>query len=83
MTKDAAGNFYGTTRQGGGNGYGNVYYLARSGSGWTVTPIYTFTGGADGADPRYQVVFGLTAVSTERAGWGNRKRLWTPGPCSN
>ncbi len=65
-TKDAAGNFYGTTRQGGGNGYGNVYRLARSGSGWTVTPIYTFTGGADGANPQYRVVFGPDGSLTER-----------------
>jgi len=47
---DGAGNLYGTTVQG-GSGSGTVFQLAPSGSGWTHTVLYPFTGGADGAEP--------------------------------
>ena len=47
---DSAGNLYGTTSVG-GSGYGTVYELSPSGSGWTETTLYAFTGGADGASP--------------------------------
>jgi uncharacterized repeat protein (TIGR03803 family) len=47
---DGAGNLYGTTVQG-GSGSGTVFQLAPSGSGWTHTVLYRFTGGADGAEP--------------------------------
>lgn len=50
LTMDAAGNFYGTTYAG-GTGYGVVYKLKHSGASWTVAPLYTFSGGADGANP--------------------------------
>jgi uncharacterized repeat protein (TIGR03803 family) len=45
---DAAGNLYGTTFDGGVNGGGTVYELSPSGSGWTFTTIYSFTGGYGG-----------------------------------
>jgi len=48
LIQDAAGNFYGTTNQGGANGGGTVFKLDPSG---TVTILYDFTGGADGAGP--------------------------------
>jgi len=54
---DRLGNLYGTTSAG-GSGYGTVFELKRSGSGWTLTTIYTFTGGSDGADPLARVVIG-------------------------
>ena len=46
---DKAGNLYGTTTTG-GNGYGNVFKLTRSGSVWTESSIYNFAfpGGAYG-----------------------------------
>ncbi len=56
-TMDEAGNLYGTTH-GGGAGYGTVYQLKHKGSGWTVNPLYSFTGGSDGAIPISTVVFG-------------------------
>ena len=44
---DPAGNLYGTPF--GGHGLtGEVYELARNGSGWTKTTLYTFTGFSDG-----------------------------------
>ena len=63
LTPDGAGNFYGTDvgnfqGQGYGVGYGTVFKLTQTQSGWSVAPIYTFTGGSDGAYPFSQVVFG-------------------------
>ena len=48
---DSAGNLYGTTSAGGSNGYGTVFELSPSGGGWTETTPYSFTDGADGANP--------------------------------
>ncbi|MFZ0314523.1 MAG: choice-of-anchor tandem repeat GloVer-containing protein [Candidatus Korobacteraceae bacterium] len=53
---DSAGNLYGTAMSGGlpgctGFGCGTVYKLSPSGSGWTETTLYSFTNGADGAEP--------------------------------
>jgi uncharacterized repeat protein (TIGR03803 family) len=58
LTKDAAGNFYGTTREGGRYGFGTVFKLAQNGPTWILTPIYSFAGGNDGAYPDAKVVFG-------------------------
>jgi len=57
LVSDAAGNLYGTTVVGGepggceGAGCGVVYKLSPTAAGWVQTVIYTFTGGADGAEP--------------------------------
>ena len=66
LTLDRAGNLYGTTNYGGnlgGNcgasGCGTVFRMARQGSSWLVTPLYSFAGGTDGANPNVaNVVFG-------------------------
>ena len=42
VTKDAAGNLYGTTYYGGANDVGLVYKLAHRGSGWVLSPLYSF-----------------------------------------
>jgi len=69
---DQAGNLYGSTLYGGGagcggDGCGTVYQLARSGSGWTESVIYSFAGGADGEVPtsgltldRFGNLYGVT-----------------------
>ena len=49
-------NVYGTTQ--GGGGYANVFKLAHRGSGWVLTPLYVFTGGADGEGPESGLVIG-------------------------
>jgi uncharacterized repeat protein (TIGR03803 family) len=54
---DNAGNLYGTTVYGGTYGWGTVYELTPSGSGWTVTVLYTFQGGSDGRDPFGGLIF--------------------------
>ncbi len=54
VTFDRAGNIYGTTGYGGqgcfGEGCGTVYRLTPSGSGWTESVIYAFSG-SDGLMP--------------------------------
>ena len=51
LVMDSAGNLYGTTVQGGIHGSGTVFRLSPSGSEWTHTVLYNFTGGADGGEP--------------------------------
>ena len=55
VTMDRVGNLYGTSSHG-GIGHGTVYKLQRK--GWTFNPIYSFAGGADGANPTARVIVG-------------------------
>jgi uncharacterized repeat protein (TIGR03803 family) len=48
---DSTGNLYGSTVQGGKFGSGTVFRLSPSGSTWTHTVLYSFTGGIDGGEP--------------------------------
>jgi uncharacterized repeat protein (TIGR03803 family) len=48
LVKDSAGNFYGTTELGGTSNCGTVFRLAPN---LSETPIHTFAGGSDGAQP--------------------------------
>jgi uncharacterized repeat protein (TIGR03803 family) len=57
LTIDRTGNLYGTTLSGGA-GYGTVFKLTKTGSGWVFSTLYTFTGGSDGASPRSRVILG-------------------------
>jgi len=52
LVMDKAGNLYGTTRFGGPASAGTVFELSPSGSSWTETVLYSFTGGADGGSPQ-------------------------------
>ena len=60
---DQAGNIYGTTGNGGSGtgcesyGCGVVFKLTRSGSGWTESVLWNFTGGNDGGVPLSGVIF--------------------------
>jgi uncharacterized repeat protein (TIGR03803 family) len=51
LVRDAAGNLYGMSVQGGQFGAGTVFRISPAGSGWTETVLYSFTGGADGGQP--------------------------------
>lgn len=51
-------NFYGTTSSGGKYGYGTVFKLVQKGSAWIFTPLYSFAGGYDGANPYARVTLG-------------------------
>jgi uncharacterized repeat protein (TIGR03803 family) len=53
---DSHGNMYGANVNGGA-GYGVVYEMTPSASGWNYQVIYTFTGGADGANPDSPLIF--------------------------
>ena len=55
LIRDSAGNLYGTTQFGGSAGAGTVYKLDTSAH---EIVLYTFTGGADGANPRAGLVRG-------------------------
>jgi uncharacterized repeat protein (TIGR03803 family) len=48
---DVSGNLYGTTSAGGTYGYGTVFQLKPSKSGWTENILYNFQGGNDGDVP--------------------------------
>lgn len=56
LTFDKTGHLYGTTMNGGINGYGTVFELSHKKSGWEETVIYTFSW-KDGANPIAGVVF--------------------------
>jgi len=65
LIMDRHGNLYGTARYGGyyggncnGLGCGTVFELARSGSGWVLKSLHSFTETNDGADPVGALVFG-------------------------
>jgi uncharacterized repeat protein (TIGR03803 family) len=58
LTMDRAGNLYGTAYQGGSSNRGTVFKLGRNGSGWVLSPLYSFTGRLDGGAPIARVVFG-------------------------
>jgi len=49
LTRDGLGNLYGTTYGGGAYSYGSVFKLDASGN---QTVLYSFSGGADGAEPQ-------------------------------
>jgi uncharacterized repeat protein (TIGR03803 family) len=52
-----SGNLYGTTLCDGAHSDGNVWELTSSGSGWTYSSVYDFTGGNDGREPYGNVTF--------------------------
>lgn len=59
LTRDVAGNFYGTTFGSRSSaGRGTVYKLRDYSSiGWVLNGLYTFKGGSDGANPYGRVAF--------------------------
>ena len=48
LVQASDGNLYGTTHEGGTNGYGAIFRITTGGG---LVPLYSFTGGNDGADP--------------------------------
>ena len=56
VISDQASNLYGTTYNGGAHGNGTVYQLTPSGSGWSESILYSFSG-SDGTDVAAGLVF--------------------------
>jgi len=89
LIQDAAGNLYGSTVLGGsggcsGYGCGVLFKLSKTGK---YTVLYTFTGGADGADPGGTLVrdttgnlYGVTGTGAD--GWGTVFKLHKTGKLS-
>jgi len=50
------GNFYGTTFSGGVHSTGTIFTITRQG---TITTLYSFTGGLDGAQPEGGLILGV------------------------
>ncbi len=55
LVQGTDGNFYGTTSAGGSTNYGTVFMFDGVSS---LTPLYSFTGAADGGDPEAPLVQG-------------------------
>jgi len=51
LIADANGNLFSTTQGGGANNDGTAFELVKTGSGYSLTNLVSFTGGADGAVP--------------------------------
>ena len=65
VTLGANGALYGTTTAGGISNAGTVYSLtppAAPGGAWTETVLWSFMGGADGADPVAGLAIGENGV---------------------
>jgi uncharacterized repeat protein (TIGR03803 family) len=70
---DTAGNLYGETQYGGSAGFGSIFELSPSSSGWTEKDVYLFSGGADGTYPQGGLVLdaaGNLYGTTEKGGTG-------------
>jgi hypothetical protein len=75
LVMDTAGNLYGTTYADGAYGYGSVWKLTRTQTGWDYTDLHDFTGGSDGANPvagpaidANGVLYGTTSLGGTTAG---------------
>lgn len=73
LAMDHTENLYGTVGGGGANDDGAVYRMSPHGSGWAMSTLYTFAGGADGASPYGDVTVSPngTLYSTTVLGGGN------------
>jgi uncharacterized repeat protein (TIGR03803 family) len=77
------GNFYGTTSGGGTNDAGTVFRISTNG---TLTTLYSFTGGSDGANPiaglvegGYGTFYGTTSGGCTNGGQGTVFKISTNG----
>jgi uncharacterized repeat protein (TIGR03803 family) len=82
LISDSKGSLYGTALDGGAHGYGTVYKLTHSASGWKETVLYNFDGGTgDGAFPDYDLAFDAAGnlygtTSAGGIGWNTPVRGW-------
>jgi uncharacterized repeat protein (TIGR03803 family) len=72
VTMDAAGNLFGTTRDGGPYGYGTVFKLSHRGSNWILSRLHIFTADPDGEFPLGGITLGQDGSlfgTTEQGGY--------------
>jgi len=81
LTMDRAGNFYGTTYEGGTNGQGMVFKLLKRNGSWVYLPIYSFRGGNDGAYPYAGVTIGPDGNLYGTTSSGGQGAPACPGGC--
>ena len=67
LVQGSDGSFYGTTSSSGMNGYGTVFKISANG---TLTSLYSFTGGNDGANPYAGLVQGSDGYFYGTTFWG-------------
>jgi len=73
LSFDSAGNLYGTTLCDGATGDGSIWELSNSGSGWSYSSLYEFSGGNDGKRPYSNVTLDASGnlYGTASAGGAN------------
>ena len=78
---DGRGNYFGVTLET-QTTFGTVFELTPHGSAWTLTTIYSFRGGNDGANPNSTLVMdGGGNLYGETSFGGNGKSLYCNGGC--
>jgi uncharacterized repeat protein (TIGR03803 family) len=84
VVQGANGMFYGTTQNGGTNGFGTIFQIQLPANG-TLTNLYSFTGAGDGAFPVAGLVqgadgnfYGTASAGGTGGGWGTIFKI-TPG----
>jgi uncharacterized repeat protein (TIGR03803 family) len=82
LLPDDHGNYYGVTAEN-GDLSGTVFELSpASGGGWTLTVLYTFQGGDDGASPNSTLVMDAAGnLYGETAYGGSGKSVYCNGGC--
>ena len=89
LSLDSLGNLYGTANLGGNIGgdcgslgCGLVYRLTQRNSSWVLTPLYSFAGGSDGANPRMaNVVLGSDGSAYSSTYYGGGACMDNPRGC--
>src|SRR5579859_6637045 len=76
LIKDGSGNLFGTTSDD-GSGYGTVFELVNGGSSYTLSTLYSFSGGGDGGQPHAGLIldssgnlYGTTSIGGSIANAG-------------
>ncbi len=83
---DAAGNLYGTTTAGGSRGYGVIFQLTPSPSGWVERVLHSFDYYTEGLQSDGPVVFdhaGNMYGTTSTAGPGGGGTVWELSPAGD
>jgi uncharacterized repeat protein (TIGR03803 family) len=81
LSMDRAGNLYGTTSSGGSANQGLVFKLSNHNGSWVFTPLYSFLGGNDGAEPYASVTIGADGNLYGTTLVGGLRTPECPGGC--